>query len=70
MPSVPQGLQKPSQQAILEGSLHVPPLGSLSGMLQQAHFRSPQVVAVALLATARRTVTVVDHEIICMSMSK
>lgn len=49
---MPQGLQKPSQHAILAGSLHVPALGSLSGMSQHAHFRSPHVPPVGGAFTA------------------
>ena len=42
MPSVPQRLQAPSQQVRMVSSRQVPPLGSLSGMLQHGHSRSPQ----------------------------
>ena len=42
MPSVPQRLQAPSQQVRMVSSRQVPPLGSLSGMSQHGHLRSPQ----------------------------
>ena len=42
MPSVPQRLQAPSQQVRRVSSRQVPPLGSLSGMSQHGHLRSPQ----------------------------
>ena len=42
MPSVPQRLQAPSQQVRMVSSRQVPPLGSLSGISQHGHLRSPQ----------------------------
>ena len=48
MPSVPQRLQTPSQHVMRVSSRQVPPLGSLSGMSQHSHFRSPQRSAAGL----------------------
>ena len=42
MPSMPQGLQVPSQQVKAVSSAQRPALGSLSGMSQHGLCRSPQ----------------------------
>ena len=69
MPSVPQRLQAPSQQVRMVSSRQVPPLGSLSGMLQHGHLRSPHCALRHRMActppvAVRRSAAEV-HESIC-----